>query len=163
MKVFGLAGWSGSGKTSLIEQLIPELARRGLSVSVIKHAHKGLNLDQSDKDSQRWQAAGGNELLLSCPDRWALLHDLNEDPEPSLAACLARFSPCDLVLVEGFKQDPIPKIEVFRAINGKPLLAPDNPYIVAIATDSVVDTDLPVLDLNAPVAIAAFILSYLAL
>ena len=160
MKVFGFAGWSGSGKTTLIEQVIPEITRRGLKVSVIKHAHHGFDIDKPGKDSWRHREAGASEILLISDERWVLMHELRGEPEPDLDAQLARLSPCDLVLVEGFKAVQIPKLEVHRPAVGKPLQYQDNPAIVAIATDVPLDAPLPRLDLNDPAAVAAFILKH---
>ena len=162
-KVFGIAGFSGSGKTTLIEQLIPRLTARGLKVSVIKHAHHGFDIDRPGKDSYRHREAGASEVMLTGAQRWALLHELRDEREPTLDEYLAHFSPCDLVLVEGFKQEPIPKLEVYRPENGKPPLWPDNPNVVAVATDEPIKTHLPVLDLNDIDAIAAFVVDTLAL
>lgn len=159
MKVFGIAGWSGSGKTTLIEQLIRYWQTQGLRVSVIKHTHHTLDLDQPGKDSFRFREAGGHEVLLSSGQRWALLHENRTQSEIPLTEMLKRLSPCDLVLVEGYKALPIPKIEVFRAELGKPPLFPNDPQILALATPDPVDTLLPVLDLNQANCIADFITS----
>lgn len=163
MKVFGFAGWSGSGKTTLIEQVIPQITGRGFTVSVIKHAHHGFDIDKPGKDSWRHREAGASEILLISDERWVLMHELRGAPEPDLDAQLARLSPCDLVLVEGFKSVQIPKLEVHRPSVGKPLQYPDNPAIVAIATDVPLDAPLPRLDLNDPAAVAAFILQHQSL
>ena len=163
MKVFGLAGYSGSGKTTLIEQLLPRFTARGLTVSMIKHTHHNFDVDQPGKDSYRHRAAGANVVLLTCDTRWVLMHELRGQPEATLEAQLAVLSPCDLVLVEGFKQTSIPKLEVHRPEHGKPPIWPDNPSVVAVATDASVDCRLPLLDLNDPDAIVAFILNYLEL
>ena len=160
MKVFGIAGFSGSGKTTLIEKLIPAIRARGLRVSVIKHAHHGFDLDRPGKDSWRHREAGAREVLMLSGQRWVLMHELRGAAEPTLEAQLAILSPCDLVLIEGFKAAPVPKVEVFRPANGKPPLWPDNPHVVAVATDAAVDTPLPVLDVNDASAIADFILDY---
>lgn len=168
MKVFGIAGYSGSGKTTLLEKLLPRLTARGLRVSVIKHAHHSFDMDQPGKDSYRHRAAGASEVLLASGARWVLLNELRGAPEPTLEEYLTRFSPCDLVLVEGFKQEAIPKLEIHRPGHNKPPLWPDNPYIVAVATD-VAASALPLperlqrLDLNDPEAIACFILQALSL
>lgn len=161
MKVFGFAGYSGSGKTTLIEKLIPRFTARGLSVSLIKHTHHDFDVDQPGKDSWRHRQAGAREVLLTCDRRWVLMHELRGAPEPSLAEQLEILSPCDLVLVEGFKQTPISKLEVHRPAHGRPPLWPQNKSIVAVATDGKIDCPLPVLNLNDPDAIARFILDYL--
>src|SRR6516225_1410055 len=122
MKIFGLAGWSGSGKTTLMVKLLRELTRRGLTVSSIKHAHHGFDVDQPGKDSYEHRAAGAREVLVVSANRLALMRELRGAPEPSLADLLRLIAPVDLVLVEGFKRDPLPKIEVYRATNGKPLI-----------------------------------------
>jgi molybdopterin-guanine dinucleotide biosynthesis adapter protein len=136
MRVFGFAGWSGSGKTTLIEQLIPRLSGSGLVVSLVKHAHHSFDVDQPGKDSFRHRLAGAREVLVSSGARWALMHELRGEREMTVDEAIARLSPCDLALVEGFKTAPIPKLEVWRAAVGKPLLHPQDPHIVAIATDS---------------------------
>ncbi|MDP1606281.1 MAG: molybdopterin-guanine dinucleotide biosynthesis protein B [Rhodocyclaceae bacterium] len=169
MKVFGFAGYSGSGKTTLIEQLIPRFAARGLRVSLIKHTHHNFDVDHPGKDSYRHRAAGAGEVLLTCDTRWVLMHELRGAPEASLEEQLKVLSPCDLVLVEGFKQTPISKLEVHRPAHGKPPIWPDNPSVVAVATDAAshlsahlsINCPLPTLDLNDADAIAKFILDYL--
>ena len=161
MRVFGFAGWSGSGKTTLIEQLIPRFIAHGLSVSLVKHAHHEFDLDQPGKDSFRHREAGCREVLVTSAVRWALQHELRGAPELTLEAALQRLSPCDLALVEGFKAAPIPKLEVYRAGVGKPLLHPGDPHIVAVATDAPLATRLPVLPLADADEIATFILQYL--
>ncbi|KAA3655407.1 MAG: molybdopterin-guanine dinucleotide biosynthesis protein B [Proteobacteria bacterium] len=160
LKVFGIAGYSGSGKTTLIEKLIPEIKSRGLTVSVIKHAHHGFDLDRPGKDSWRHREAGAEEVLMLSSGRWVLMHELRGAPEPTLDQQLAILSPCDLVLIEGFKAAPVPKVEVYRPANGKPPLWTDNPHVVAVATDAPTDTPLPTLDVNDPVAVTDFILDY---
>lgn len=161
MKVFGIAGYSGSGKTTLLEQLIPRLTARGLKVSVIKHAHHGFDIDRPGKDSYRHREAGASEVLLACDSRWVLMHELRQEAEPSLADFLARLSPCDLVLVEGYKQEPIPKLEVYRPAHGKAPLYPGRADVVAVATDGPEISGLPCLPLNDPEVLAQFILDYL--
>jgi molybdopterin-guanine dinucleotide biosynthesis protein B len=136
MRIFGFAGWSGSGKTTLIEQVIPRLVARGLRVSLIKHAHHRFEVDQRGKDSFRHRYAGCSEVLITSGLRWALMHELRGEPELTLGETLVRLSPCDLALVEGYKAAPIPKLEIWRAAAGKPLLYPDDPHILAIATDT---------------------------
>ncbi len=160
MKVFGFAGYSGSGKTTLIEQLIPRFVLRGLRVSLIKHAHHLFDIDKPGKDSHRHREAGASEVLITSDQRWVLMHELRDEPEPSLHEQLQRFSPCDLVLVEGYKHAPIPKLEVYRPRLGKPMLHPGDCDIVAVASDAPIDTALPLLDLNRPDAIADFIIDY---
>jgi molybdopterin-guanine dinucleotide biosynthesis protein B len=165
MKVFGLAGYSGSGKTTLLEALIPRLTAAGLSVSLIKHAHHRFDIDHPGKDSYRLRDAGCSEVLLISDQRWVLMHELRGAPEPSLEQQIARFSECDLVLVEGFKHTLISKLEVHRPSVGKPLIAGDGvETVVAVATDEpeVVrrQTALPTLDLNDRDAIADFILRH---
>ncbi len=157
MKVFGFAGFSGSGKTTLIEKLIPIFVEEGLTVSLIKHAHHDFDIDRPGKDSFRHRAAGGHEVLISSDRRWALMHELRGEAEPVLAEHLARLSPCDLVLVEGFKRAPIPKIEVYRRAADRPLLHPQDETIVAVATDVALNTALPQLDIDDAAGIAGFI------
>lgn len=161
MRVFGFAGYSGSGKTTLIEQLIPRFVIRGLRVSLIKHAHHLFEIDRPGKDSYRHREAGASEVLITSDQRWVLMHELRGAPEPALAQQLERFSPCDLVLVEGYKHAAIPKIEIHRPSIGKPMLHPSDPNIVAVACDSPVKTALPVLDLNQPDTIVDFIVEHL--
>jgi molybdopterin-guanine dinucleotide biosynthesis protein B len=149
MRIIGLAGWSGSGKTTLITKAIPRLIARGHSVSTLKHAHHGFDLDQPGKDSFMHRTAGATEVAISSSKRFAVLHELREEPEWDLPALLEKLAPVDLVLVEGFKRDPFPKIEVHRIDNGKPLLHPDDPHIVAVASDRPLpQVRLPVIDLN---------------
>ena len=163
MKIFGFAGWSGSGKTTLIEKLIPLFVQRGLKVSLIKHAHHTFDLDQPGKDSYRHRHAGCMEVLVSSSRRWALVHELRGAPEPGFGELIERLSPCDLVLVEGFKRERVPKLEVWRAATGEALLHPEDRDIVAIAADSRVDTKLPQFDLNDAPAIAQFALRHVGL
>ena len=163
MKIFGFAGWSGSGKTTLIEKLIPRFVARGLRVSLVKHAHHTFDVDTPGKDSYRHRQAGASEILVTSSRRWVLLHELRGAHEPSFDEQLKRLSPCDLLLVEGFKFAPIPKLEVWRQQTGEGLLHPNDPHIVALATDAAVETKLPRLDLNDDAEIAAFILKHLAM
>ena len=163
MKTFGFAGWSGSGKTTLIERLIPLVVARGLTVSLIKHAHHAFDVDQPGKDSYRHRHAGCTEVLVSSSRRWALMHELRGAPEPDFAALAAHISPCELLLVEGFKREKLPKLEVYRAAVGEPLIHPHDPDIIAVASDARVETRLPQLDLNDPPAIAQFILRHVGL
>jgi len=163
MKIFGFAGWSGSGKTTLIEKLIPRFVQRGLRVSLIKHAHHTFDVDQPGKDSYRHRHAGAQEILVTSSRRWVLMHELRGAHEPSFDEQLKHLSPCDLLLVEGFKFAPIPKLEVWRKEPGEALLHPNDPHIVALATDAKVETRLPVLDLNDDEAVCNFILQFLKL
>lgn len=158
MRVFGFAGWSGSGKTTLIEAVVPRLTELGLKVSLIKHAHHAFDVDQPGKDSYRHRAAGCSEVLVSSGVRWAVLHELRGAPELTLADAVGLLSPCDLVLVEGYKRAAIPKLEIWREMLGKPLLHPVDPNIVAVATDlpGRLQTRLPAFGLNEAAAIATF-------
>ena len=135
MKIFGIAGHSGMGKTTLLERLVPELTSRGLVVSLIKHSHKNIDIDHPGKDSFRLRESGCKEVLLLGNNRWALMHELRGASEPHLDDLLARMTHCDLVLIEGFKHGYFPKLEVWRASEGKDTLWPDWPGIVAIASD----------------------------
>lgn len=162
-KVFGFAGYSGSGKTTLIEQLIPRFVLAGLRVSLIKHAHHAFDIDKPGKDSFRHREAGCSEVLVTSDTRWVMMHELRGEAGPSMEEQIARFSPCDLVLVEGFKRAAIPKLEVYRPSFERPLLHTDDPNIVAVASDGAVATALPVLDLNHPELIAEFIMHHLQL
>ena len=161
MKIFGFAGWSGSGKTTLIEKLIPRFTGAGLRVSLIKHAHHTFDVDQPGKDSYRHRHAGAAEVLVTSSRRWVLMHELRGTHEPPFDEQVKRISPCDLLLVEGFKFAPIPKLEVWRAETGEALLHPNDPHIVAVASDARVETKLPLLDLNDVAGIAKFILKKL--
>jgi molybdopterin-guanine dinucleotide biosynthesis protein B len=163
MKVFGFAGYSGSGKTTLLEKLIPIFVRSGLKVSVIKHAHHRFDVDKPGKDSYRHREAGASEVLVCSSQRWALMHELRDELEPTLQELLSHLSPCDLALVEGFKNEPIPKLEVYRSVVTEGFLHPQNPHIVAIASDQHLEVELPQLDINQPEAIAIYILNYLGL
>ncbi len=154
MKVIGLAGWSGAGKTTLLSRVIPHLLKGGLRVSVIKHAHHKFDVDVPGKDSWVHRQAGATEVMVSSALRWALMHELRGSAEPQLAELLARMSPVDLVVVEGFKREPHRKIEVYRRANDKPLLFPDDPGIVGIATDTAVETALPTAHLDDVTAVA---------
>ena len=163
MKIFGFAGWSGSGKTTLIEQLIPRLVKRGLRVSLIKHAHHTFDVDQPGKDSYRHRHAGATEVLVTSSRRWVLMHELRGAHEPAFDEQIRHLAPCDLLLVEGFKHAPIPKLEVWRAETGEGLLHPNDPHIVAVASDEKIETKLPLLDLNDVDGIAQFIVKKLEL
>lgn len=163
MKIFGFAGYSGSGKTTLIEKLIPLFVQRNLRVSLIKHAHHTFDVDQPGKDSYRHRHAGCTEVLVTSSRRWALMHELRGAPEPGLTEQIERLSPCDLLLVEGFKHERIPKLEVYRAEVGESVLHPHDGNIVAVASDGKLDTKLPQFDLNKPDTIAEFILRQVGL
>ena len=163
MKIFGFAGWSGSGKTTLIEKLIPRFVGRGLRVSLIKHAHHTFDVDTPGKDSWRHREAGASEILVTSSRRWVLMHELRGAAEPPFDEQLKRLSPCDLVIVEGFKHAAIPKLEVWRKETGEALLHPNDPHIVAVATDAKIESKLPVLPLNDDAAVADFILRFLKL
>ncbi len=163
MNVIGFAGYSGSGKTTLIEKVIPVLVAEGLKVSLIKHAHHEFDIDQPGKDSWRHRQAGAQEVLVSSSWRWALMHELRGYREPNLHEQLQILAPCDLVIVEGYKSEPIVKIEVHRAASGKPLLYLNDARIVAIATDEKLDSALPQFNLDNPEAVAHFIVRHLGL
>ncbi len=160
MRIIGLAGWSGSGKTTLITKAIPRLIARGCRVSTLKHAHHGFDLDTPGKDSFMHRSAGATEVLISSGKRFALLHELRDEAEWDLPALLAKLTPVDLVLVEGFKRDRFPKLEIHRAENGKPLLHPDDPHIVAVASDTPLpQAKVPVIDLDDIEAIVDMLLA----
>lgn len=149
MRIIGFAGWSGSGKTTLLTKVLPMLLQRGQRVSTLKHAHHGFDLDQPGKDSFAHRSAGATEVLVSSANRWALMHELRGAPEPDLVTLLAKLSRVDLVLVEGFKRDKFPKIEIHRKDNGKPLLHPQDDWIVAIAADTALpQAGVPVIALD---------------
>ncbi|TVQ39775.1 MAG: molybdopterin-guanine dinucleotide biosynthesis protein B [Geminicoccaceae bacterium] len=160
MRVFGIVGWKNSGKTTLTERLVAHLSAEGVTVSTIKHTHHDVDLDQPGKDSWRHRRAGAVETLLATPTRTMLIHERRAAPEPPLDTLLARLQPVDLVLVEGFKYHPHPKLEVSRRAIGRPLIARTEPSIVALATDYLPDgTDLPRFELDQVAAIARFILA----
>ncbi|MBM3569490.1 MAG: molybdopterin-guanine dinucleotide biosynthesis protein B [Alphaproteobacteria bacterium] len=164
MKLFGLAGWSGSGKTTLVTKLIPALRARGVTVSTVKHAHHGFDVDIPGKDSWLHRQAGATEVLVASAKRFALMHELRDVPEPTLEQLLARLAPVDLVLVEGYKRHAHDKLEIHRPSLGKPLLAPDDPRIVAVASDAPLpDLGRPQLALDDVGAIAEFVLRHTGL
>lgn len=163
MKLYGVTGWKNAGKTTLMERLVAEITGRGIGVSTIKHAHHATDVDQPGRDSYRHRAAGAREVLLASPNRWALMHELRDGPEWELADLLPKLSPVDLVLVEGYKNAPHPKLEAWRSANGRPPLADRFPTIRAIAADAPVQTALPVLDLDDTAAIADFVLAQVGL
>ena len=161
MKLFGLAGWSGSGKTTLLVRLLPALIGHGLTVSTVKHAHHDFDTDRPGKDSYEHRAAGAAEVLVSSARRWALVHEHRGAPEPILAELIARLSPVDLVLVEGFKRHPHDKLEVHRRESGQPFLYEKDPRVVAIATDHALHgLPIPVFALDNVEAIARFIVRH---
>ena len=161
MRIIGLAGWSGSGKTTLITKVIPRLIARGVTVSTLKHAHHGFDLDQPGKDSFFHRAAGATEVIISSAKRFAILHELRGEQEWDLPDLVGKMSPVDLVLVEGYKRDAFPKLEIHRAANGKPLIHPEDPHIVAIASDIALPAaKVPVIDLDDIEAIADMLLKY---
>ena len=165
MNVFGFAGFSGVGKTTLIEQLIPRFVAQGLRVSLIKHAHHHFDIDKPGKDSYRHREAGASEVLVTSHRRWVLMHELRDEAEPPLETQLKLFAPCDLILVEGYKHATIPKLELHRPSLGRPMLFPTDTNIVAVASDAPDDiaTTLPKLCMNQPDAIVSFIMQQVGL
>ena len=158
-RVLGIVGWSGSGKTTLIMSLIPVLTARGLRVATLKHAHHKFDVDQPGKDSYEHRKAGACEVIVSSARRWVLMHELGDGPEATLPELLAKVSPCDLILVEGFKSERHPKLEVFREAAGNAPLHPEDQHIVAIASDRTLpDAGIPVVDLNDVAAVADLVL-----
>jgi molybdopterin-guanine dinucleotide biosynthesis adapter protein len=160
MKVIGIAGWSGAGKTTLISRVIPYLREQGRRVSVIKHAHHDFDVDVPGKDSWVHRQSGAEEVLVSSANRWALMQELRGAAEPSLPELLRKMSPVDLVVIEGFKSEPHRKIEVYRKASGKPPLFPEDPAIAGIATDATIETALPVAHLDDIPAVAAMMQTY---
>lgn len=163
MNIYGIVGWKNAGKTGLMERLVTEMTSRGLRVSTVKHAHHSFDVDHPGKDSHRHRIAGATEVLLASRNRFALMHELRDAPEPRLSALLERLSPVDLVLIEGYKRDAHPKVEAHRASTGNPLIASGDPTIRAVASDTALVLDRPVFDLNDTVAVADFILSEVGL
>ena len=163
MKIYGVVGYKNAGKTGLMERLVTEITGRGFSVSTIKHAHHSFDVDHAGKDSFRHRQAGAHQVLLASRARWALMTELRGADEPPLADLLARLNPVDLVLVEGYKRDAHPKVEAFRAEPNNPLIAPTDATVRAVATDTPVQIDRPVFDLNDTKAIANFILQEVGL
>ncbi len=159
MRLIGLAGWSGSGKTTLLAKLIPALVAKGQRVSTIKHAHHEFDIDQPGKDSWVHRQAGATEVLVASARRFALMHELRDEAEPTLPDLLARLAPVDIVLIEGFKRDPHPKIEIHRPEGGKPLLQPDDPWIAAVASPTRISMAVPWLPLDDIDAVADFIMA----
>jgi molybdopterin-guanine dinucleotide biosynthesis protein B len=163
MRIIGLAGWSGSGKTTLLAKVIPSIVARGLKVSTLKHAHHAFDVDQPGKDSHTHRMAGASEVLVSSANRWALVHELRGDAELTLEALLDKLSPVDLVLVEGYKRQPHPKLEIYRASLGKPLMHPDDPAIIGIASDQPLPAArIPVIDLDDVEQVTEFLIRHAA-
>lgn len=158
-RVIGIVGWKNNGKTTLVERLVRAFCQRGLRVSTVKHAHHSVDIDQPGKDSHRHREAGAAEVVLATARRWALIHELRDEPEPPLEAILARMAPVDLVIVEGFKRSPHPKIEVHRRERGTPLFALEDPSVIAVASDEPLpDLAVPVLGLDDIEAIAQLVI-----
>ncbi len=163
MRVFGVVGWKNAGKTGLMERLVTEITGRGFSVLTVKHAHHTFDVDHEGKDSHRHRVAGAQEVLLASRNRFALMHELRTEDEPTLAELLTKLAPVDLVLIEGYKRDAHPKVEAFRGETNNPLIANDDPTIRAIASDKPMELDRPVFDLNDTVGVADFILANVGL
>lgn len=163
MNIFGVVGWKNSGKTGLMERLVTEITSRGHSVSTIKHAHHSFDVDHPGKDSHRHRVAGARQVLLASRNRWALMHELRDEDEPTLEALLGQIAPVDLVLVEGYKRDAHPKIEAHRTQTGQDLIAPGDPTIRAVASNTTPEVGVPVFDLDDTSAIADFILEQVGL
>ncbi|SHL20581.1 molybdopterin guanine dinucleotide biosynthesis accessory protein MobB [Roseovarius marisflavi] len=163
MRLYGVTGWKNAGKTGLMERLVSEITGRGIRVSTVKHAHHTFDVDHAGKDSHRHRVAGATEVLLASRNRFALMHELRDEEEPSLAMLLDKLAPVDLVLIEGYKRDTHPKVEAFRAETGNPLIATNDPTIRAVASDSPLDLDRPVFDLDDTISIADFILAEVGL
>ena len=163
MRLYGVVGWKNAGKTGLMERLVTEITGRGISVSTVKHAHHSFDVDHPGKDSHRHRVAGATEVLLASRNRFALMHELRDEDEPSLSELLQKLAPVDLVLVEGYKRDSHPKVEAHRSVTGNPLIAPDDPTVRAVASDTPLDLDRPAFDLDDTKAIADFILSEVGL
>jgi molybdopterin-guanine dinucleotide biosynthesis protein B len=163
MNIFGVTGWKNAGKTGLMERLVTEITGRGFTVSTLKHAHHSFDVDHPGKDSHRHRVAGASQVLLASGTRWALMTELRDEPEPTLADLIAKLDPVDLILVEGYKRDTHPKIEAFRTQTGNPLIALNDPTIKAIATDTPLDINRPQFDLDNTTAVADFILAQVGL
>jgi molybdopterin-guanine dinucleotide biosynthesis protein MobB len=163
MRIYGVVGWKNAGKTGLMERLVTEISGRGFSVSTVKHAHHTFDVDHEGKDSFRHRAAGAREVLLSSRNRFALMHEMQGDEEPTLDELLGKLAPVDLVLIEGYKRDTHSKIEAFRVETNNPVIAIDDQTIRAIASDTPFLLDRPVFDLNDTTAVADFILSEVGL
>ena len=162
-KIWGVAGWKNTGKTGLMERLVAEFTARGISVATIKHAHHSFDVDQKGKDSYRHRAAGAKEVVLASDRRWVLMAELRGSTPPTLDELIERLSPVDLILVEGYKAEPHPKIETHRVVTGQGLISSKDPSFRAVASDSVPESDLPVFDLDDTATIADFIAAELGL
>jgi molybdopterin-guanine dinucleotide biosynthesis protein B len=163
MRIIGLAGWSGAGKTTLLKRVIPRIVGRGLTVSTVKHAHHGFDVDHPGKDSHVHRTAGATEVLVSSSVRFALMHELRGEPEPTLALLLAKLSPVDIVIVEGYKREKHPKLEIYREVLGKPFIYPEDPDVVAIASDRPLpDVPLPTVLLEDVQAVVDLLLAHAA-
>jgi molybdopterin-guanine dinucleotide biosynthesis protein MobB len=163
VNAWGVIGWKNAGKTTLVERLVAEIAARGLSVSTLKRTHHGVDLDPPGTDSRRHREAGAREVMLASAARWTLMHEVRDAPEPPLDELLARLAPVDIVIAEGWKRGPLPKLEVHDPASGRPLMAPEDPMIRAIAADAPVETDRPVFHRDDIPAMAGFILHELSL
>ncbi len=164
MRIYGVTGWKNAGKTGLMERLVADISQRGFTISTLKHAHHDTDVDQPGRDSYRHRAAGAQQVMLSSPNRWALMTELRDQPEPSLADLLPLMTPVDLILVEGYKREPHPKIEAHRWETGRPLLVDSNPTIRAVASNTVPQNlRVPSFDLDDIPAVADFILSEVGL
>jgi molybdopterin-guanine dinucleotide biosynthesis protein MobB len=163
MRVYGITGWKNTGKTTLTERLVAHMTAEGLRIATVKHAHHDTEIDHPGRDSFRHRQAGAGQVIVASPARWALMTELRGAPEPPLATLLAHLDPCDLVLVEGYKTAPHPKVEAHRAATGRGLLAPGNATIRAIASDTPLDHPLPRFDLDDIPGIARFILAEVGL
>jgi molybdopterin-guanine dinucleotide biosynthesis protein MobB len=164
MRIYGVTGWKNAGKTGLMERLVAEISKRGFSISTLKHAHHDTDVDQPGRDSYRHRAAGAHQVMLSSPNRWALMTELRDKPEPALADLLPLMTPVDLILIEGYKREPHPKIEAHRWETGRPLLVDSNPTIRAVASNTVPQNlRVPLFDLDDVPAIADFILAEVGL
>lgn len=159
MRIYGVTGWKNTGKTGLMERLVAEITGRGFTVSTLKHAHHATDVDHPGRDSYRHREAGAGEVIVASPNRWAVMHELRGAPEPTMAELLAKFSPVDLILIEGYKRESHPKVECHRAEAGRPLMAPENATIRAVASDSAHEgLTVPLFHLDDTAAIADFIL-----
>lgn len=164
MRLYGVVGWKNAGKTTLMEKLVAEIVGRGFSVSTVKHAHHSFDVDHEGKDSHRHRQAGAREVLVCSRQRWALMSETRDAPEPPLAELLARLAPVDLVLIEGYKRDRHPKVEAWRAETGAPMIAREDATVRAVATNAAVEgVAVPVLPLDDAAAVADFILSEVGL